>query len=295
MDLDLFGFVMAYGGFTLFKGQMDVNDGSYDAAAQTGIKPFKADLLSISFEQVSLFAGAGGEFTRAEDSNPNDNIDPPATGFNRNNGAVGFYVSNANLWLAVLKSQEPTDPAKTYVGLEFSVDGVGLEGIQGLALNVFDCSLMVNWASDGNRLDWTTATINDDTHDQYERLADFEQLTGALEFLIRGALDLSIYGYVVAVGSFEMVKQDVSGIDDPDDSGALEISGSLFTIDVSVEKLFAGTGAVMTGGNLDTSHATGFLVTGGTFDLAVLTTDETTPRTYTGLETSLGSGCAWPE
>ena len=72
MDVDIFGFVMGYGGFKLFKGEMDVDDGSYDAAAQTGIAPFKAHLLSIAFEQISLFAGAGGEFVRAEDSDPDD-------------------------------------------------------------------------------------------------------------------------------------------------------------------------------------------------------------------------------
>ncbi|MCU0918327.1 MAG: hypothetical protein MUC88_27740, partial [Planctomycetes bacterium] len=278
MDLDVFGFVMAYGGFTLFQGQMQVNDDSYDSEAGTGIEPFQANVLSWSLENVSLFAGSGGAFIR-EAGVPRD--------FDRDHGAVGFYVSDVTLWLSIL--QNVAAPAQKYVGLEFSLNGLGLEGIPGLTFNVFDGSLMVNWAAEGERLDWTVATTNDQTHDRYERLADFTDLTKAMELQIGGRVDLNVFGYVLAVGGFLMVKQDVRDLDDPDDAGSLTLGGSLLTVDIGFGQLLAGSGAVLKGGTLDKSHAVGFEATDGRLDLALLTTDEAMPRTYVGLEASLGT------
>jgi hypothetical protein len=297
IELDAFGFVMAYGGFKLFKGEMDVNDGSYDAVNQTGIEPFKADLLSISFEQVSLFAGAGGKFIRDVDSDPNDGIDPPVNGFDHDVGAVGFYVDNATLWLTILQNADI--PANRYLGLEFNLDGLGLEGINDLTLAISDGVLMVNWASDGDRLDWTTATINDETHDQYERLADFTDLTGEVQLQIAGSLALDVYGYVVAVGGFQLYKGQLT-IDDDTNPATDGFEADVLTMSVEVAHLFAGMGASLVedatgyaGYRLDTEGAVGFSVNvedgsddPSNFYLAIVQNTATSDR-YVGVEFEL--------
>jgi hypothetical protein len=148
LELDAYGFVLAYGSFTLFKGVMHVNDGRTTA--------FDADVFSIDLDNASVFAGVGAEFTRDTDGIP-DGFDFQDSTLDSD--AVGFYVDQADLDLAIL--QNKADTSQVYFGLEFHLDAAGLEGIDDLIFKISDCTVMVNWAADGNRLDWVQAYAND--------------------------------------------------------------------------------------------------------------------------------------
>jgi hypothetical protein len=161
LELDAYGFVLAYGSFTLSKGEMHVNDEITTA--------FDAHVLSIDLDNASAFAGVGAEFTRDTDGIPNGFDFQDST---LDSDAVGFYVDQADLDLAIL--QNKADTSQVYFGLEFHLDAAGLEGIDDLIFKISDCTVMVNWASgDLALLDWVTATQNDATHDEHDRLAAF--------------------------------------------------------------------------------------------------------------------------
>jgi hypothetical protein len=276
--LNVFGFVVAVGGFDLYKGQLQIDDGNVEA--------FDADVLTIELEVAHLFAGTGAQLQASESAEAYAGyvLEVPA-------GAVGFAVDTdagtpSHLALAVVR--DPASGAR-YVGLDFALTQAALQGVQNLVLEA-NGTVLVNWASEGaERLNWHQAWVNEPEPASGEkRLPAFsEKLTDAVEYWISGWMDLDAFGYVLVVGGFELVRQDVSGIADPDDTGTL--SGSLLTVDIDIERLFAGGGAVLDNGDLDTSHAVGFEAKGGELDLAILTTTEATPRTYTGLEASLGT------
>ncbi|MEJ1992832.1 MAG: hypothetical protein P8X50_14365, partial [Maritimibacter sp.] len=88
-----------------------------------------------------------------------------------------------------------------------------------------DFTVMVNWASnDRPLLDWVTATQNDVDHDEHDRLAAFT-MTYEVEFQIAGTYALDVYGYVVAVGGFNLYKVQLTVDDDTDDTTGDEFRG----------------------------------------------------------------------
>ncbi len=280
LALNVFGFVVAVGGFDLYKGQLQIDDGNVTA--------FDADVLTIELEVAHLFAGTGARLldSTAPEAYAGHVLEVPA-------GAVGFAIDTnegapSHVSLAVVRD---TTSGARYVGLDVALTQAWLQGVQNLTLEA-NGTVLVNWASAGaERLNWYQAWVNEPTPTSGEkRLPAFsEKLTDAVEYWVSGWMDLDAFGYVLVTGGFELVKQDISDVDDPDDAGTLTIAGSLLTLDISIERLFAGGGAVFNDDGLDTSHAVGFEATGGELDLAILTTTDTTPRTYTGLEASLGT------
>jgi hypothetical protein len=189
VELDIFGFVMAYGEFSLVKDQVEgVNDGSYDAQAQTGIAPFDAEVLSLNLESVHVFAGTGGAFVRDAQGVP--------TGF-AHAGAVGLYGQGANLAVTILQNKE--DPAQRYVGIESTLKELGLEGIEKLTFKVSAGVVRINWASQGERLNWVQAYENDQSL-PYKKLAHFTELTPDVQLQIHGQMDVDVFGF--HTGSF---------------------------------------------------------------------------------------------
>jgi len=131
----------------------------------------------------------------------------------------------------------------------------------------------------GNRLDWSSVT---------EANVD---LTADDQFKVGGAMTLDVADVLLVATQFEINKQSVSGIDDPDTEQAdTTLSGDLLTIGLTEAHVFAGTGATLdvSAGTLTVpSDAIGFEVSGASLDLAMLqTTDD---RNYTGLEATFGT------
>jgi hypothetical protein len=214
-------------------------------------------------------------------------------------------VSDADLSLSIV--QNAATPAQQYVGLEFTLDGLGLRGIPGLTFNIFDCRLLVNWASQGDRLDWSTATQDDAIHDEYGRLAPYTDLTKAVALEIQGWMDLDAYGFVMAYGGFTLFKGEIPTVNDDSydaqaGTGIEPVAANLLSLSLQDGNMFAGTGGKfvravdedpadgidppVTGFDY-TSKAVGFYVSDADLSLSIVQNAATPAQQYVGLEFTL--------
>ena len=250
--LNVFGFVLATGGFVLKKGTVSGQDGTTTILAAT-----PAQALTLRLTSAQLFIGAGGKFT---------------AGVIDTSEAIGFSASTG-LSLAVL-----TVGTTKYTGLELTQLSASLVGITGLDASLTQTTVQVNRVTPpaATKLNWGAFVSDPGTL----LLPSFTaSMNSSVDLTASGQVALNVFGFVLATGGFVLKKGTVSGQDGTTTILAATPARAL-TLQLTSAQLFIGAGGKFTAGVIDTSEAIGFSASTG-LSLAVLTVGTTK---YTGLE-----------
>ncbi|HEX7052994.1 MAG TPA: hypothetical protein VF211_03555, partial [Burkholderiales bacterium] len=273
--------VVPDGGTTWEKATTDVITGN--AALGTSGTLEDANVRVIGLTGAKIFVGSGAALNSALD----DIVTTAAEGLAAD--ATGFLATGAGFSLISV-----TKDAESFLGLEATVTGASLLGVEAVDLQVSGTvKLNRTSRSDGERIDWATAT--NDTNDPAGLLPDLT-LTSAQQLSASGTASLDIGpGNVVAVVDdlkLEMATADVV-------TGNAAITG-LGTVDGTIDdanvlaftitgaSIFVGTGAQLNTArdDIETAGATGFLVDDADFSMASVTKGA---ASFTGLEVSVTS------
>ncbi|MFN9287224.1 MAG: hypothetical protein ACK6EB_04080, partial [Planctomyces sp.] len=189
MTLNLKGYVMATGHFTVEKTQQEEVDLLGDEVL------VDVDLLQIQLQDVSLFVGTGGVF----DSTTNDIVTTDAT---------GFFVDNAALHIAIATVTDPTpeDPPtdkRKWTGIAASAGRMEIVGLpEEFVIRVEDLSVTSNTAKNGTEagtpISWST--LIDDTDNPLHDVAGEKTLE------VTGRLTLFLSDFVQLQGDFGLSK-----------------------------------------------------------------------------------------
>ncbi|HTD64944.1 MAG TPA: hypothetical protein VK846_00235, partial [Candidatus Limnocylindria bacterium] len=159
-----------------------------------------ADLVAITLTNTDFFVGINGP-----------GLTPDKEGIEAiPDAAIGFLVEDVNLKLAIVTPAGLAVGDKTrYLGLEASIGGTQLLGVDGLTVDLSGLVLL-NQATGPTglplaaRFDWGAAA---DSTTTAGALPDFtEQLTSALQFLVAGEAEVDVFGFVTLNGGFAFKK-----------------------------------------------------------------------------------------
>jgi hypothetical protein len=280
LSLNLGGFVIGVGSFEMSKRSgLAINDGNLDLT--------NASELLIKLTNVSLFVGTGGPsgtVSKLETKTSGDTmilegettVAGVATPFSL--PAVGFFIGDANLDLAILKEDPAIVGSRSWVGLAASIDEMIPLGMPtGFEASVSNLNVFYNAAdssSDSKRLNWKA--LAEENGDDYgldnTRLSI---LTEAISLSVSGAMLISIEGYVHVSGSIALEKKTLIA-----KTGANETEMSTLAFGANDLRSFVGTGgpyfqdidgdgqlgwAFNTGGGNDASRT----ITSGSVTLAI--------------------------
>ncbi len=188
---DASGYVVASGTFAFARtSHQDVDLGINGSAVDV-------DLLTLDLTGAHLFVGAGARFNGDNTINLDD--------------ATGFHVGSADLHLGiatVMDSGSPAIDTRQWIGIAASADGLTEVGLPNdFEITINDLLVQFNSASgndgsaspmDATEIDWdpliwsATNPLND--------------LAGATELAVSGAIRLNLGGYVMVGGSFAIAK-----------------------------------------------------------------------------------------
>jgi len=173
-------------------------------------------------------------------------------------------------------------------------------GVDGLTFKASG-RVMLNKATDAAglatspRINWFTATNS--TNDPDSLIPAFgDKLTSSVELFIEGSVDLDLFGFVLATGSFEMTQQ--SGLTISDSNGISLTNASMLTVSLSNLNFFVGVGASLDENGtpenisddmISTDGAVGFEVSDASLDMAIVKEDpQVGVRSWTGLSAHVG-------
>jgi hypothetical protein len=216
--------------------------------------------------------------------------------------AVGFWVENAGVLLALVRPASPLGE-ESYMGLEVTLGGAGIDGVDGMTLGITGGKVLVNRATAANgdeidlasgRINWAQATL--DANDPDQRIPAFDaRLTHTVSILVEAQVAIDLFGFVVGTGSFSMTRETVDV--DQNSNGVFSSTerdlqdATLLLITITGLDAFVGVGARLEGSTVVTTGATGFSVTGGTIGIALIKANpDTIPgdnRSYLATTSSL--------
>ncbi|GAF82190.1 unnamed protein product, partial [marine sediment metagenome] len=126
-SMDVFGFVVGTATFEMTTGTADVDTKNTNIDTD-GILS-NASVMSLTLTNLNLFAGVGA--TLNENGTPLDQDDDKID----TSGAIGFSISDGTIKFASVRpaSTDPDD-LTAYTGVEISIEGAELVGIEGLVL-----------------------------------------------------------------------------------------------------------------------------------------------------------------
>ncbi|HMJ89761.1 MAG TPA: hypothetical protein VK530_08085, partial [Candidatus Acidoferrum sp.] len=159
-----------------------------------------ADLIAIELINTDFFVGINGPGLTPDKEHIEDIADD----------AVGFFVEDVNLKLAIVTPAGLAVGDKTrYMGLEASIGGTELLGVDGLVVNLSG-KVLLNQATAANgtpgteRVDWGAAA---DAVATNGALPDFDEtLDSDLQFLVAGEANVDVFGFVTLDGGFAFKK-----------------------------------------------------------------------------------------
>ncbi|MBT8440046.1 MAG: hypothetical protein KJO91_09990, partial [Gammaproteobacteria bacterium] len=226
MYINISGFVIALADFSLEQqSALALNDGTISLSATPGV-----NALVIRLTSAYVFIGTDGVMNKAGYSD--------STAFENdlsNAGAIGFYVNNATLDLAIV-SESAVDGRK-WVGISASIASLGVTGLpDAFSLEIRDLQFVYNQAAaDGSRLNWSGLAANSFPM----TLGSLALLDNTTEFKVAGTVMVSIENFVYVSGSVAIQRKDlfVKTV-----GAATSTKMSVLTIGASDVRAFAGVG-----------------------------------------------------
>ena len=217
ITVDLGGYVLAAGGFTLSKTFPTDVDLLADGMEED------VELLTISLTGVNLFVGVGAVFDTTTDP---DHFTIDTT------NATGFSVANADLHVAMARIADQPSDTRRWTGISASADNMVVVGLPSdFTLRVDNLSVLLNSATGATPLSW----------DSLIATGPLNGLSGSKAFEVSGDLTLNLSGYVMVAGGFSIEKTTPTDVD-LGSNGILNID--LLTISLTDVNLFVGTGGV---------------------------------------------------
>ena len=201
--LNIDGFVIALAGFSIdLQSGIAVND-TKGISIPMGTPG--ASVMVLHITNAYLFIGVDGTIDKAGYADVDAFLDDLEDA-----GAVGFYVDNANLDLAIIS--EPAGPtAKKWVGVAASIDSLGVTGLpDAFSLKIKDLQLLLNLpAVGGSRMDWKALSTN--AADGFNlNLGALSLLDNSLEFQVAGSVYVAIENFVYVSGSVALQRKQLS-------------------------------------------------------------------------------------
>ena len=196
-----------------------------------------ASVLVLHITGAYLFIGVDGTIDKAGYANAGEFLDDLEDA-----GAVGFYVDNANLDLAIIS--EPAGPtAKKWVGVAASIASLGVTGLpDAFSLKIKDLQLLFNLpAVGGSRMDWKALSTN--AADGFNlNLGALSLLDNSLEFKVAGSVYIAIENFVYVSGSVALQRKTlfVKTVGSAPGTPATEMS--VLSIGASDLRAFVGIG-----------------------------------------------------
>ena len=215
--------------------------------------------------------------------------------------AVGLSLKSVDFSLVLFTDKSVATPV-SFTAMKTDGGSASLIGVTGLVMSVKDFHAALNKTSDATHpslvLDFdpsgTAAGIP--ITPAIGPAIDFQGESGS-QLSVSGSLEMQAFDYVLVTGTFSMSRQGINVDINHDNVTDLQ-DASLLTFEISNVNVFAGVGGAFTrDSNLnvtgfDTSHATGFVATGGTLGLAMITANRVNAgdtRTYLSLTSKLGT------
>ncbi len=196
-----------------------------------------ASVMAISLSNLNLFAGIGGKLNQSPGA-----IDPATVGIDTT-GALGFSITGGSVSMAIVRPGGLTVGDQTsYLGLEVSLAGASLVGIDGLKFNASG-TVSVNKATAANgtaaaqKVNWATATGS--------LLPGFSAgLTSNVDLRIAGQASVDIFGFVVGLADFTMVQgtTNVTTGNTAIGTGGTLTNAAVMGVTLTNLNLFAGVG-----------------------------------------------------
>jgi ClpP class serine protease len=290
--LDVFGSVVGTASFSIVQGTQTIGTGNPLLGGGTLVN---ASVMVISLSNLNLFAGVGGGLAI-----PADPTDVSAYGIDTA-GALGFSIVGGSVDLAIVRPTGlgPTDKT-SYLGLEVTLVGASLIGIEGLQFNASG-TVSVNKAiaADGTpaaqKINWAAASGS--------LLPGFSSgLTSGVDLRIAGQASLDIFGFVVGTAEFTMAQgtSTVStGNSNIGTAGTLN-NASIMSITLTNLNLFAGVGAVLNDNGtlspiddtIDLGGAIGFSIADGSVAMGLVrpaTINPADKTSFMGMAITVGS------
>ncbi len=123
-------------------------------------------------------------------------------------GAVGFFVNNANLDLAIVG--ETVAGGKKWIGVAANIASLGIVGLpDAFSLKIKDLQFFYNVAaSNGQRMDWQALAAN--TGDGFNAgLGALAQLDNTTDFKVAGSVYVAIENFVYLSGSVAIQRKEL--------------------------------------------------------------------------------------
>ena len=242
--LDVFGAVLGTATFSITQGTQTI-DTKNTAIGAAGVLT-NASVMVMALSNLNLFAGVGGKLNQ-------DPVTDVATVGIDTTGALGFSIVGGSVNMAIVRPAGlgPTDQT-SYLGLEVSLAGAALIGIDGLKLNARRHGI----GEQGHRRRRHARHAEDRLgHGDGQPAAGLQRgLTSGVDLRIAGSASLDIFGFVVGTASFTMA-QGTTNV--TTGNGAIGTAGTLnnaavMGITLSNLNLFAGTGGALNDNNTPT-------------------------------------------
>ena len=231
LEFNLSGFVLAAGGFSIAQTLETDADGK---AINDGTLPFfDASVLTITLENVFLFAGVNGAFAYDGSNQVTGFADPVP------NDMVGIGFSDVNLVIAIVGEIPPEDPldppARSWTGISATLSSLETFGLPsdfdiGGKDFIFRYNLAAKDAAE-SKLDWKNISQFDETL--------LEDLTNTTELSVAGFLTISIKEFVYISGAVALERRELQ-VKTADSEGTQTVSA--LAIGAKDIKAFVGVG-----------------------------------------------------
>ncbi|MDP1903262.1 MAG: LEPR-XLL domain-containing protein, partial [Pseudomonadota bacterium] len=255
LQLDLFGFVQASGGFAIEKTRTQITLADTDDNPLTPAEQVEVDLLAIGGSGIDAFAGLNGGTSNA----------------------LGLALGEVDFGLALLSDR--ADPARGWTSLKATAGSIGFIGVEGFALSATDLSLEINRANQIGLavVDYAAQGLALATGPDSVLSLDFAGDQGEL-LRAAGHLEIDVFSFVQVEGDFAFEKS----------SGQITLdTGETLTVD----RLTVGGNDVdaFAGMNGGTADALGLQLQQVDFGLALQSDRADPARNWTSLQATAGS------